>query len=120
MSDLGNVKYIKGSLRFKGATDENISLQIPLERTDKELEEYSRNTDLNLTLLFDNERQKSTSFVPTCKFNLIFKNSYFGTAGLLNSSETYPYPPFNNNLYYSNSLVDKTSQINFNCTEPIA
>ena len=120
MSDLGNIKYIKGSLRFKGATDENIGLPISLERTDKELEEYSRNTNLNLALLFDNERQKSTLFIPTCKFNLIFKNSYFGTAGLLNSNETYPYPPFNNNLYYSNVLADKQSQINYNCTEPIA
>ena len=47
MSDLGSNRYIKGSLRFKGATDEDISLQIPIENTIKELEEYTRNTNLN-------------------------------------------------------------------------
>ena len=120
MSDLGSNRYIKGSLRFKGATDEDISLQIPIENTIKELEEYTRNTNLNLAQLFDTERQASTIFVPTCKFNMVFENAYEGVTGKLVNNQNYPYPPFNNNLYYSNTLEDKQSQIGYNCTEPIA
>lgn len=120
MSDLGSTRYIKGSLRFKGATDEDISLQIPIENTIKELEEYTRNTNLNLAQLFDTERQASTIFVPTCKFNMVFENAYEGVTGKLVNNQNYPYPPFNNNLYYSNTLEDKQSQIGYNCTEPIA
>ena len=88
-----DITFVKGSLRYKGAPEVGIKLEIPLDANLVELEEFDRSAVVDLALLFNRDRQKSTLFVPTCKFNLIFKNSYFGTTGLLKSNQPYPYPP---------------------------
>jgi hypothetical protein len=36
LSDLGKISFLKGSLRYKGANDVDVSLQIPLDNTIKE------------------------------------------------------------------------------------
>lgn len=107
MSDLGSINFVKGSLRYKGAVEEGIDLTIPLSGKIKELDEFERNISASLGEVYNMERQKSTLFVPTCKFQVIFSNSYTG----LTQTPFNPYPPFNNNLYYFDELNYKQLQL---------
>lgn len=102
-----SVSFLKGSLRYKQSTEKDIQLQIPLSGKLKELDEYQRQISINLAEVYNNERQKSTLFLPSCKFQLIFSNAYTGVTSTLNN----PYPPINNNLYYVNSEATKQLQI---------
>lgn len=110
MSDLGQITIIKGDLRYKGANDLDFRLQIPLDNTIKEIDENDKNLTLGLQQLFDKERNKCTIFRPTCKFSWIFSNAYSGVT--VGNSASTPYKPFNNQLYYSDVLVDKQLQLN--------
>lgn len=86
-------KIILGSLRYKSATNVDSFLSIPLDQTTKEMVEFDRNVSIDLSQVFDDERQASTIFRPTAKFSILFKNSYVGTT---------KYLPLRNNLYYVN------------------
>ena len=97
MGNNKDLRLILGSLRYKSASNVDFGLKIPFIQTTKQIVEYDKNIDLNLQQLFDDERQKSTKFRPSCKFLFIFKNSYTGTS---------TYEPFRNNLYYVNSESD--------------
>lgn len=109
MSDLGQISIIKGELRFKGSNDVDFRLQIPLVNTIKEYDETDKNLTLNLQQLFDTERNECTIFRPTCKFSWLFSNSYSGlTVG--NTTST-PYKPFNNQLFYTDTLTYKQLQL---------
>lgn len=109
MSDLGKISFLKGSLRYKGANDVDVSLQIPLDNTIKELDETDKNLTMGLANLFDKERQECTIFRPTCKLSFLFNNSYSGlTVGLTPST---PYKPFNNQLYYVSTDYYKQLQL---------
>jgi hypothetical protein len=66
-----------------------------MEQTQKELVEFDRSVDLNLQQVFLDEREQSNIFRPVTKFTFIFKNQYDGLTN---------YPPFRNNLYYSNAI----------------
>ena len=97
---MGNNKEIRvvlGSIRYKSASDVDFGIKVPFIQTTKQIVEYDRNVDLNLQQLFDDERQKSTIFRPSCKFLFVFKNSYTGTS---------TYQPFRNNLFYVNAEID--------------
>lgn len=113
MSDLGKISFLKGSERYKGSPEQNIGLQIPLNNTVKELEEFDRNINVDLADLYDAERQRSTYIYPTAKFSIIFENAYSGTT----PTNATPYPPFNNNLYYINENYYKQLQIQSNGAE---
>ena len=89
-------RVILGSLRYKSAPDTNLSFGVPIKQTSKTNTEFDRSLDVNLEQVFDNERQKSDNFRPSCKFTLLFKNSYSGFTN---------YPPYENNLYYLNESV---------------
>lgn len=102
-----SASFLKGSLRYKQSTEKDIQLQIPLSGKLKELDEYQRQISINLAEVYNNERQKSTLFLPTCKFQLLFSNAYTGVTATLSN----PYPPINNNLYYVNSEATKQLQI---------
>jgi hypothetical protein len=67
---------------------------------------------VNLAEVYDKERQKSTIFAPTFKFQFLFANSYSGTAQPYNN----PYAPFNNNLSYLNSENTKLLQLDSSTT----
>jgi hypothetical protein len=109
LSDLGQISIIKGELRFKGSNDVDFRLQIPLVNTIKEYDETDKNLTLNLQQLFDTERNECTIFRPTCKFSWLFSNSYSGlTVG--NTTST-PYKPFNNQLFYTDTLTYKQLQL---------
>jgi hypothetical protein len=107
MNNNESVSFLKGSLRYKQSTEKDIQLQIPLSGRMKELDEYQRQISINLAEVYNNERQKSTLFLPSCKFQLLFSNAYTGVTSTLNN----PYPPINNNLYYVNSEATKQLQI---------
>jgi hypothetical protein len=94
---MGNTKEIRivlGSLRYKSAPDTTIGLKVPLIQTFKENIEFDRSLNVNLQQVFEDERQKSTTFRPTGKFTLLFQNAYSGSTN---------YVPLENNLYYLNA-----------------
>jgi hypothetical protein len=110
LSDLGKISFLKGSARYKGSTEQSIGLQVPLVNTMKELEEFDRNINVDLAELYDAERQRSPYIYPMAKFSIIFENAYSGTT----PTNSNPYPPFNNNLYYINENYYKQLQIQSN------
>jgi hypothetical protein len=93
---------ILGTERFKSSQNKNLSIDLPIEQTHKELVEFDRNVDLNLQTVFDEERQDSTIFRPSCKYSFIFQNELTGTT---------TYTPFRNNLFYTNAVNNSVSQI---------
>jgi hypothetical protein len=96
-----DTQIVLGSLRYKSAPNTDIGLKVPFEQTEKEIFEFDRNINVDLAQVFDDERQKSDIFRPTCKFSIIFKNSYTGTTN---------YTPFENNLYYINTSAAAKAQ----------
>ena len=74
MGNNNNLRVVLGSLRYKSAPNTNLFFQVPLLQTHKEMDEFDRSVDVSLEQVFDDERQNSDLFRPTCKFSLIFKN----------------------------------------------
>ena len=101
MGNINDIRVVLGSLRYKSAPATTLSFGVPLQQTMKELTEYERNIDVGLEQLFEDERAKSDKFRPTCKFSLIFKNSYTGFTN---------YTPFEDNLYYVNTTQAAAQQ----------
>jgi len=95
MGNTNSTRIVLGSLRFKSSPNTDLAIQVPFKSTQRELIEYDRVTDVNLQQLFQDERENSNLFRPSCKFQVIFKNVYSGTTN---------YPPFENNLYYINAI----------------
>jgi len=95
MSNNNDIRVVLGSLRYKSAPDVDFGFKLPLVQNVKMNVEFDRVVDINLQQLYDDERQASTLFRPTVKYQLLFKNSYAGETN---------YPPFENNLYYINAL----------------
>lgn len=95
-------KVVLGSEKFKSAIDTDILLNVPIEQTSKDFVEFDRNSNLSLEQVFDDERQKSTIFRPSCKYSFIFKNELIGST---------TYGPFKNNLYYTNALNNAITQV---------
>lgn len=101
MGNNNDIRIVLGSLRYKSAPDTDISLKVPLILNSKEIIEFDRTIDVGLEQVFYDERQSSQLFRPTSKFQVIFKNSYSGFTN---------YPPFENNLYYLDSLNNAKNQ----------
>lgn len=89
-----NISIILGSLRYKSAPNIDFSLKVPFYQNNKEIIDFERSIDVNLQQVYFDERQKSSKFRPTGKFQVIFQNAYSGITN---------YPPFENNLYYLDS-----------------
>ena len=87
---------VLGTERFKSSQNTNLSLDVTLNGNQKEIIEFDRNVDLSLQVVFDEERQSSTVFRPSCKYSFIFQNEFIGKTN---------YPPYRDNLYYTNNLV---------------
>ena len=92
---MDDIRIVLGSLRYKTSTNTDLSIPTPLVQNSKNLQEFDRSIDVNLAQVFDDERQKSTTFRPVCKFQLLYNNSYTGSTN---------YTPLENNLYYINEL----------------
>ena len=95
-----STRIIESTQRYKGAPKQDQQLSIPLVQTQKELVEFDRSVDLSLSTVFDEERQLSFTFRPVTKFMLIFENAYTGST---------TYPPFRDNLYYTNEIQNSAS-----------
>jgi len=124
MTDFGKIDFLKGSLRYKQATDVSIQATLPLSGKIKELDETQRQLSVNLSEVYDNERQKSSLFYPSCKFQLIFSNVYSGFTPLFRISTDGNFiitpasqPDRNNNLYYVNA--EQTYQLQTQSPTPI-
>jgi hypothetical protein len=107
MSDNNKIEFLKGSLRYKQASDVSIQMTLPLSGKIKELDENVRQASVNLTEVYDNERQNSFNFFPSCKFQLLFSNTYSG----ITQPVSEPHRPYNNNLYYVNAEETKAQQV---------
>jgi len=95
-----STRIIESTQRYKGAPKQDQQLSIPLVQTQKELVEFDRSVDLSLPTVFDEERQLSFTFRPVTKFMLVFENAYTGST---------TYPPFRDNLYYTNEIQNSAS-----------
>jgi hypothetical protein len=100
---MSDIRIVLGSLRFKTSTNTDLSIPTPLVQNSKNLQEFDRSVDVNLAQVFDDERQKSTTFRPVCKFQLLYENAYTGSTN---------YPPLENNLYYINENISLLQQCN--------
>ena len=78
MGNNKDIRIVLSTLRYKSAPELSSAIQIPLVQSVKEIIEYDRTANVSLEQVFDNERQKSTTFRPTGKFSILFKNSYTG------------------------------------------
>ena len=74
---MDDIRIVLGSLRYKTATNTDLSIPTPLVQNSKNIQEFDRSIDVNLAQIFDDERQKSTTFRPTCKFQLLYNNWNF-------------------------------------------
>jgi hypothetical protein len=102
---MDDIRIVLGSLRYKTSTNTDLSIPTPLVQNSKNIQEFDRSIDVNLAQVFDDERQKSTTFRPTCKFQLLYNNSYTGTTN---------YTPLENNLYYINETQSVLLQCDAN------
>lgn len=91
--NMDDIRIVLGSLRYKTSTDTNLSIATPIIQNSNKLNDFDRSIEVDLAQLFDDERQKSTTFRPVCKFQVLFNNSYTGSTN---------YEPLENNLYYIN------------------
>ena len=64
-----NFLVVKPDLRFQSAPETDIDINAELLQTQSEVIQYDRTVNVNLSTLFDEERQKSTTFIPTVKFS---------------------------------------------------
>jgi hypothetical protein len=102
MSNRIDTRIVLGSLKYKTASDVDFMLNVPFNQTTKENVEFDRSININLGQLYDDERQSSTNFRPTCKFSMLFKNAYTGYS---------EYNLLENQLYY----VDEYNDADLNC-----
>lgn len=86
-------RVVLGSLRYKSSPNTNLLFQVPLVQTTKENVEFDRTITIQLEQLYDDERQRSEIFRPTCKLSLLFDNIYSGRTS---------YYPYQSSLYYEN------------------
>ena len=78
MSNDKNIRIVKGSSRFKGATDKDINLQPFLASHQRTLIQGDRNLVLNLRDQFGFEREYSTTYRMYGKINLLYDNIITG------------------------------------------
>jgi hypothetical protein len=100
--ELDRTQIILGSKINKESIDTDTFVNIELNQQNKELFEFDRTSDVNLAQVFDDERQKSTTFRPVGKFTIIFENTLSGFTN---------YTPFKNNIYYTNPISNQINQI---------
>ena len=69
---------VKPDLQYKAAPNSDIGIQTELLQTQSEVVDYDRTVSLNLITVFDDERQKSTTFRPTIKISYLYENNLVG------------------------------------------
>ena len=99
---MSDFTIIPSRLQFKSAPSIDQQVNLELSQTQEELTQFVRNTSLNLSQLYDDERQTSEVFRPTFKLQYLYDNTLTGTT---------EYIPFLNNLYYVNPEQSSVSSV---------
>lgn len=107
MINFNDITFLKGSLRYKGAPEVGLEITFPLSNKQKELDNFFISTTVDLSDVYDRERNNSNLYFLSSKFSFIFENSYYGVA----MPPDNVYPPFNNNLFYLNEESTKENQL---------
>ncbi len=94
-----DTRIVLGSQRYKSSINVDSMIPIPLNNTQKELDEFDRSNVISLAEVFDEERQGSDTFRVSAKIDLLFFNAYSGVTSI----GANVYQPFANSLYYVNS-----------------
>jgi hypothetical protein len=89
------IRIIRGEDRFAGASNNDVSVNVNLENTKKNIIEGDRSIIVNLEERFDKERQSSSTFRIAGKITNIFNNTISGQT---------TYEPFLNSLFYIDTL----------------
>lgn len=87
---------VKPDLQYKAAPNTDIGIQTELLQTQSEVVDYDRTVSLNLITVFDDERQKSTTFRPTIKISYLYENNLVGYTD---------YDVYKNSLVYINPEI---------------
>jgi len=101
MIESNDTRIVLGSLRYKSAPDTDSILNASLEQSKRQYIQYDRNLNVDLAQVFDDERQRSTTFRPAAKITFLMENSYTGITD---------YIPYEYNLYYINEESYATIQ----------
>lgn len=101
MGNSKDIRIVLSTLRYKSSPELSYAIKLPFVQTTNQMIEYDRTSDISLSQVYDDERQKSTIFRPVCKFSILFKNSYVGNTN---------YEPFENNLVYVNAAEAAKNQ----------
>jgi hypothetical protein len=102
MGNQSEIIYVPGSDRFKGNTDKDLFVQVPLQQDYREFIEGDRSVLLNLEEIFDFERQLSQKFRVAGKITNLFNNTVSGKT---------TWNPFKNNLFYLDSVQSVNTNI---------
>lgn len=92
MSD-NSYRVVRPEDQYKAAPDSDININTNLSQTQVDLIDYDRTVTVNLSTLFDGERQESKIFRPTLKISYIYENNLVGAT---------EYEILRNELYYVN------------------
>lgn len=99
---MNKYSLIPSTLKYGSAPATNQEIDLFLDGQQQELVEYDRSSTISLAQVYDDERQRSTTFRTTFKVNYIFGNTITGISF---------YEPFRNNLYYVNPEESKVTNI---------
>ena len=88
-----DIRIVLGNKRYAGSSNQSVQIQLPLKGDTRNFIQGDRTTLVDLQDIFENERQKSTTFRIAGKIVNIFNNSVSGRTN---------YAPFKNSLYYIN------------------
>jgi hypothetical protein len=100
MSNNNSTRVVLGTLRYKSAPETDINLNIPFETTQVELEESLKTLTISNAQIYSDERNLSSTFRPTCNFNILFFNAYSGSTTTVRG---FDYQPFTDSLYFVNN-----------------
>ena len=99
---MNKYNLIPSTIKYSSAPANDQEIDIFLDEQQQELVEYDRSSTISLAQVYDDERQRATTFRPTFKVNYIYGNTITGI--------TY-YEPFRDNLYYVNPEESKVTNI---------
>jgi hypothetical protein len=90
-------EILLGSKKNKTSINVDSTLDVLLNSDIKEIDEFDRNSRIDLAQVFEDERNSSNVFRLTANLDFLYYNAYLGTTGLSG------YTPFRDNLFYVNA-----------------
>ena len=95
MTYQNDIRVLRGSQKYKGSLDKDITIPTPLEQTSRMLIETERNAVLNLNEQYYKERDESTTYRVYGKLKPLVDNVVSGETNdpLMLGFQTYYMPP---------------------------